>query len=179
MCSRLPSCGASVGADDGRELLELQARRFDKAKAAILRVVELDSTYRTAHTLLGATYLQQRDYDRAISSFRRVIALSGERRTPDIAFLAHAYATAGKRDSAMALLAELEQRRMAREPVSYAGLALVLQSLGDTDRAVAMLDTAVMRHDGMLSMHSPEAVFDPLRRDARGAKIRLRAEGPR
>lgn len=42
----------------------------------------------------------------------------------------------------MALLAELGQRRITGEPISYAGLALVLQSLGDTDRAVAMLDTA-------------------------------------
>jgi TolB-like protein/Tfp pilus assembly protein PilF len=158
-----------VNTQEGR--LEVQARRFGRAKAALARVLELDSTYRTAHTLLGAAHLQEGSYARAIASFQRALELSGRRRSLDLSFLAHAYATAGQRDSARALLAELEARRRAREPFSYAGLALVYESLGDRKRAIAMLDTAVMRYDPLLGMHASEAVFDPLRGDQRGARV--------
>ena len=158
-----------VNTQEGR--LEVQARRFDRATASLRRVLELDSTYRTAHTLLGASHLQEGDGASALASFRRAVELSGTRRSLDVSFLAHAHGTVGHRDSARVLLAELDARRRAGEPISFAGLALVHESLGDRERALAMLDTAVMRYDAVLGMHASEAVFDPLRRDPRGARI--------
>ena len=158
-----------VNTQEGR--LELQSRRFPQARAALRHVLELDSTYRTAHTLMGAAFLQEGDRARALTSFRRALELSGTRRSLDVSFLAHAYGTIGQPDSARALLAELDARRRAGEPISFAGLALVHESLGDRERALSMLDTAVSRYDAVLGMHATEAVFDPLRRDPRGARI--------
>ena len=91
--------------------------------------------------------------------------------------LAHAYLSAGRRDDAQRILAAFEGRRSANQSVSYAGLALVYDGMGQRERALALLDTAVMRFDQALAMHSREAIFDPLRRDRRGAAIFARAEG--
>lgn len=157
-----------VNVQEGRLLL--QARRYDRAAAALRHVLALDSTYLTAHTLLAATLLQQGEHDEAIASYRRALALDPGR-VPVLAFLANAYAAAGMRDSALAILATLEERRRGGKPVSYAGLAVVLQGLGQHERALAMLDTAVQRYDGMLGMQVQEPVFDPFRASERGRAI--------
>lgn len=165
-----------VNVQEGR--LMLQARRYERAAAALLHVLALDSTYLTAHALLGATLLQQGKHPEAIASLRRAVDADRFVRTPTLAFLANAYTTAGLRDSAQAILRTLEERRRRGEPVSYAGLALVLQGLGEHDRALAMLDTAVQRFDGMLGMQVQEPVFDPFRASERGRAILSTVVGP-
>ena len=49
--------------------------------------------------------------------------------------------------------------------------------VGDRARALAQLDTAVAKDDAVIQMHGREAIFDPLRGDARGAAILARAGG--
>ncbi len=163
-----------INANVGR--IELLARRYDRAEAALRHTLELDSTQRTARALLAAVYLQQGKPDRAIAEFQRSMT-NGNAGSTTALLLAHAYLSAGRRDDAQQILAGFERRRAANQFVSYAGLALVYDRMGQRQRALALLDTAVMRFDQALSMHSREAIFDPLRRDPRGAVIFARAEG--
>ena len=163
-----------INANVGR--IELLARRYDQAEAALRHTLELDSTQRTARALLAAVYLQQGKPDRAIAEFQRSMD-SGNSGSTTALLLAHAYLSAGRRGDAQRILAEFERRRAANKPVSYAGLALVYDRMGQRERALALLDTAVTRFDQAISMHSREAIFDPLRRDPRGAAILARAEG--
>ena len=155
--------------------VELQARNLDKAETALRKVLQLDSTYRTAHTLLGAVHLQRRQYDRAIDEFRKSMLFGGTRGSLNLGFLGHAYALAGQTDSARVILRELEVRRAGGENVMHASLALIYDALGDRARALAQLDTAVAKYDAVIQMHGREAIFDPLRRDARGAVLLARA----
>ena len=163
-----------INANVGR--VELLARRYDRAEAALRHTLELDSTQRTARALLAAVYLQQGKPDRAIAEFQRAM-VSGSNGSTTALLLAHAYLTAGRRDDAQRILVGFERRRAANQSVSYAGLALVYDGIGQRERALALLDTAVRRFDQALAMHSREAIFDPLRRDPRGAAIFARAEG--
>ena len=163
-----------INANVGR--MELLARRFDKAEKALLHTLELDSTQRTARELLAAVYLQQGKPDRAIAEFKRSME-NGNSGSTTALLLAHAYLSAGRREDAQRILAVFERRRAARQSVSFAALALVYDGMGQRERALALLDTAVLRFDQTLTMHAREAIFDPLRRDQRGAAILARAEG--
>ncbi len=165
-----------INANVGR--VELLARRYDRAEAALRYTLELDSTQRTARALLAAIYLEQGKPDRAVVEFQRSM-VNGSTSSTTALLLAHAYLSAGRRDDAQRILVGFERRRTAHQSVSYAGLALVYDGMGQRERALALLDTAVRRFDPALTMHSREAIFDPLRRDPRGAAIFARAEGRR
>ena len=165
-----------INANVGR--IELLARHYAAAAAALKHTIELDSTQRTAHSLLGAVYLQEGKPAAAIKELERSIAIGGWR-SPTICMLAHANIIAGRRADGEKLLGDVERRRAAGEVVSYAGLALVYDALGQRSRALALLDTSVARFDPVIKMHSRAAIYDPLRRDPRGAAILARAEGSR
>ena len=156
--------------------IELQARNYPKAKEALLHVLTLDSTYLTGHTLLGAVYLQEKNFDLAIAEFKKSMDYSNLRRSLTLGFLGNAYAMAGRPDSARMILRELERRQRAGEPILHGSLALLYDTLGDRERAIAQLDTAVDRYDAAIQMHGREVIFDALRKDPRGRKIFARAE---
>lgn len=161
-----------INANVGR--IELVARHYAAAAAALKHTIELDSTQQTAHSLLGAVYLQEGKPAAAIKELERSLAIGGWR-SGTICLLAHANIIAGRRAEGEKLLGDVERRRAAGEVVSYAGLALVYDALGQRSRALALLDTSVARFDPFINMHSREAIYDPLRRDPRGAAILARA----
>jgi hypothetical protein len=87
--------------------------------------------------------------------------------------LAHAYAVAGDRARAEAVLRELEDRKR-HEYVSRLGIAIAHLGLGDTTGAVAWLDSAVAGHDPRAIESIAEPIWGPLRTDARLARLRRR-----
>ena len=158
--------------------VELEARHYAAAEAALRHAIELDSAMQTAHALLTYVLLHEHKYDEAIAEQELSLRLTGGRPTTTLAALGYVYAVAGRRPQAEAILREIRQRA-AREPISYGGLALLLSGLGRHAEAIAALDTAVTRYDALLSMRSQEEVFDPLRKDPTGAALLARAEGVR
>ena len=165
-----------VNANVGR--LELLARHFDRAERALRHTLELDSTQRTALSLLAAVHLEQGKREAAIEEFRKSVT-SGSAASSTLLLLAHAYVTSGRPVDGRELLATVEKMRASGQPVSFAGLALVYDAMGKRNVALALLDTAVQRYDQFIAMHGREPVFDPLRKDPRGAAILARAEGGR
>ena len=162
-----------INANVGR--IELEARHFRKAEAALKHTLEMDSTQRTARSLLGATYLQEGRPAEAIAEFQRSLTF-GSKQTGTRLMLANAYAVTGARGQAKVILDEVRALRESGQPVSFGGLALVYDALGQRDQAIRMLDSAVLAFDPVIEMHSREAIFDPLRRDARGRAILARSE---
>ena len=83
-----------------------------------------------------------------------------------VADLSCAYAALGRRDSALALLAEL-RGRSAREYVPPSTIATVYASLGDRGNAFRWISRAVEEHDSWLVEDFFEPLLDPLRSDPR------------
>lgn len=164
----------TINANVGR--VEMLGRRYHEAEAALRHTLEIDSTFQTAHSLLGDVLLAQGRNEEAVSEYER--AVTEGRRPSSLAMLGHAYARSGRRAEAEAVLAELEKRKNT-EKISFGAFSLLLDALGHRDRAVAVLDTAVRQFDAMVRMHSQSADFDPLRRDPRTTSFFARVEGGR
>ena len=80
--------------------------------------------------------------------------------------LGYAYASAGWRAEAEAIIAELEALREKRY-VGAAGLAIVHGALGDMDAAFVELERAYQDRDTLLIHVENYGFFDPLRADPR------------
>ena len=163
-----------IGTEVGRALYAL--RRNDEAVAQLHQVLGADPAFAGAHVTLGRVYVEQGRMAEAIGEFQKAVELRG-RNALDVAYLAYAYAVAGKRSEAQRLLAELEGRSR-REPVPPTVLAMVHIGLGQDGRAFDLLDRAVAEHDGWFAEFIFYPTFDPLRSHPRYAAL-LQALGLR
>ena len=163
-----------IGTEVGRALYAL--RRNDEAVAQLHQVLRTDPAFAGARVTLGRVYLQQGRLAEAIAEFQKAVELR-DRNALDVAYLASAYAVAGKRSEAQRLLVELEGRSR-REHVPPTVLAIVHIGLGQDGRAFDLLERAVAEHDGWFAEFSFYPTFDPLRSHPRYAAL-LRALGLR
>ena len=111
----------------------------DSAIRANKEVIALDPDFPLAHLFLGLTYGDGlRRYDLAIPEFQKAVELSG-RGSYTVCTLGAAYARSGKRDEAIRLLKELEEKYAKRE-ANGTDIAIVRAALGDDDRAIDWLE---------------------------------------
>jgi Flp pilus assembly protein TadD len=78
------------------------------------KTIELDPNYLPAHLLLGWVYLKQGRNDLAFAELEKSVELS-HRHAQAVSGLGNAYAVTGKRNEALAILKELEERYARRE----------------------------------------------------------------
>ena len=99
----------------------------------------------------------------AIAAYREAIKLGDS--SPDTQiYLGAAYAKAGERGKAQAILKRLET---GKEYVSPEALAILHVALGQREQAFALLEHAYAAHDKQLIFLGVEPEFDPLRSDPR------------
>ncbi len=115
-----------------------EARQPDRAVAAALKALELDSNAPLTHMLLGRAYMRVGEPRKAIASLTTAARLS--RHGPVIeANLAYAYARIGSPDKARRMLDALT-RRSSAQYVSPVDIGLILTGLGETDAALTALE---------------------------------------
>ena len=115
-----------------------EARKPDRAVAAALKALELDSSAPLSHMLLGCGYMLLGELRKAIASLTTAARLS--RDGPIIkANLGYVYARAGAPDKARRILEEITHRPSAAY-VSPVDVALILIGLGETDAALTALE---------------------------------------
>ncbi|MEK6322717.1 MAG: protein kinase [Acidobacteriota bacterium] len=148
---------------------------LDSAMEHAKRLVELDPNFSLAHEPLGTVYIKQRRYTEALAAFQQDVA--SDRTSYSLSNLGHAYAVAGRRDEAMAVLKELEGKYHRREALGQY-LAAVYAGLDDKDQAFAWLEKDFQAHSGTLDFVTVKAGFDSLRSDPRYADL-LRRMGLR
>ena len=88
-------------------------------KAAIeqcQKIIELDPNHISGHDWLSWAYVKQGRYREAIPEREKVAELS-QRSGPQLSGLGYVYAMAGRRDEALEILKELEERYGKREAV--------------------------------------------------------------
>ncbi len=127
--------------------------------------MEIESNALDAHIFLGFVYVQQGKSEAAIAEFQTVVKLS-ERNPSLLALLGYAYATAGKRDEAQAILKELNFQSK-NQPVSPFETAMIYIGLGEHEKAFAWLEKAYNERAWQLGFLKVEPIFDPLRPDSR------------
>jgi eukaryotic-like serine/threonine-protein kinase len=159
----------SIGAELGRDLETV--RRFDDALRQLRTTLEFDPKFARAHVYLCLSYLSQRMPREATGECERAKALSGgyEGMGP----LAYAYAAAGDRPKAKAVLRELETRSR-REYVPPWDMAVAHLGLGDFDGTFAWLDSAYTARDPLVTLALSDPIWDPVRGDPRFARLRAR-----
>jgi tetratricopeptide (TPR) repeat protein len=109
-------------------------------------------------------------YPEAIAQYQKFISISGES-TSVQAYLGYAYAMAGKRNEALALLNKL---KTTSEYVAQAELAILYAGLGQKDEAFAALERAYATHDPEVQYLKVEPHYDSLRSDARFKALLVR-----
>ena len=107
------------------------ARRFDRAIGVLQRILEMEPHYPGAKFRLGCAYEQTGRLDEAITEFQNLVAEAKDRRRPQ-AWLAHAYALAGKARAAKDIARELA----SGHPALASSIALVYAGLGEVEPAI-------------------------------------------
>ena len=131
-----------------------QAGQPDRAVAAALKALEIDSNAPLPHMLLGRAYMLVGEPRKAIASLTMAVRLSGHGPVVE-ANLAYAYARAGFPDKARRVLGELTRQRSARY-VSPVDIGLILTGLGEIDGALTALEEGFRtRAARMLALGDP------------------------
>jgi tetratricopeptide (TPR) repeat protein len=162
------------------------ARQYDAALAQYQKTFDLVSAlppeYSSAlvdwtHSGLGQVYLQKGMFPEAIGEFNKAKDLT-EDLSPVWEELGYAYARWGRRDEAVKILNQLQERARRGEYILPLGIAWIYIGLGDKDQAFVWLDKAFEeRADGMREIKT-NPIYDPLRSDAKFTNLLQRMKLP-
>jgi serine/threonine-protein kinase len=141
------------------------ARRYQDAIAQARSALEIDSTFSRAHFWVGMAEEQLARPADAIREFETTISFGGPA-SIYLAALGHAYAVAGRRDKALAVLHDLQTRAKTRY-VSALDIATVYLGLGDTDATFEWLERAFHTRASALVYLAVDPRYDAVREDPR------------
>jgi TolB-like protein/DNA-binding winged helix-turn-helix (wHTH) protein/Flp pilus assembly protein TadD len=139
------------------------AHFYDESVQQSQKTIEMDPHFAVAHYQQGQALEQKHRHDEAIAEFRRAIELSGGNTTFE-SNLANAYAVSGRKEEAIKIVKDLENRQ-SQGSSTDASIALIYVGLGDNDRAMIWLSKAYQARFNPSILTRP--VFDPLRSDPR------------
>lgn len=133
------------------------ARQYERAIEQCQKTLELDPNFHMPHVGLGRAYLAKGMYEEAIAEFQK----SGDK-----TYLGFAYAEAGKRDEALAILQEMKER-WKRGDIRALPIARVYVGLGEEDLALEWLEKSLERREPRMVMLKVDPRFDKLRSNPR------------
>ena len=151
-------------------------RDYPGAQAQLEATLGLDPEFSTAHWGLALVYEQLGRFDDAFREFERAMAIAG-RGTNTLASLGHAYAVAGRRKQAEAVLAEILPRAQGGRTTSYQ-IAVVYAGLNDADAAFRWLDQAFEERSALLGYLRMDPRLEGLRKDPRYRALLTRMRFP-
>jgi serine/threonine-protein kinase len=140
-------------------------RQPDRALGPLRRTIEMDANFSVAQWYLGWAYEQLGARREAIVQFERTVRLT-QRKPSMLALLGHALAAANRRDEALAILRELNDRAKDQYVAAYP-VAAIHAALGEPDAAFSWLNKAYDERDSWLDYVALDPRLDGLRSDAR------------
>ncbi len=141
-----------------------QSRRYAEAVSVLEPAAREDSSYYVYDVFLGLVREQQGDHGEAVRLLERAVRLDAN--NDDLAQLAHAYGTAGRRADARRVIGRLlERSRHDFVPAGNIGMAYC--GLGDDPRALDWLERGYDDRSEFLVMLAVEPQFDPWRHHPR------------
>jgi tetratricopeptide (TPR) repeat protein len=141
------------------------SRRYPEAIEQFRKVLADNPSYQWALWQLGGVLLHTRQYDAAIQILRRLTDLSN-RSASSLGTLGQAYALAGRRTEAEALLSEL-QARSREQYVPPHVFVHIYVGLGQREQAFQWLERSYQERSNSLLWVGVSAELDPLRADPR------------
>ena len=146
--------------------------RNDEALAQIDTMLRLDPNYSHTYFVQSLIFLQQRDYEKALTAIQRDSELGGSYAQPESRKV---WVHAGQGDTAAAkrALAGLEERSK-REYVPPWAFAVAYTGLGDKTRAIGWLNRGIDERDMIMAENLFDPILDPLRGDPRFAEVERR-----
>ena len=152
------------------------ARRFDAALVEAQAGIELDPSFHIHYYAVGVALVGLGRYEEAVTPFERAVNLAPEDPMSQT-FLGWAYGVAGHRKEALALLGQVEKRRI-EEYVPCFFIALVNLGLGQHEEAISRLERAAEDRDSILPEINVWPGLDPLRADPRVQALLRRMNFP-
>jgi TolB-like protein/tetratricopeptide (TPR) repeat protein len=152
-------------------------RRWDQAIELTQKILDLDPNFEAGRFALARSYDAKSMHESAIVHAQEALKLS-RGNWYFMADLAHAYASAGKKEEATQALGQLEEigRHSYVDPCL---IAHVYVALGEVERAWGCLERAFEERSAWMAYLAIDPWFDPLRADARfeGILGRIRSIG--
>jgi len=152
----------------------LEGGQYDQGIEIVKKTFELDPNFIPAHEALFYGYTGKGMYVEALAEYKEEIKLSGGSPTDPDPYFAAAYARAGRREEAQAILKQLEPNQRA----GSFSMAVLYTSLGDREKAFVMLEKAYTARNPRLQDLKIEQGLDPLRDDPRFRDLLLRVGLP-
>ncbi len=156
---------ASVVLSDDLVQAYYLARRFDDAAVQAQKSFEMDPNHYGILVILAQLSEATGNHDAAIAYCRKGIDLVG-RTSVILSFLGHAYAELGRREDALKIISELNERAKT-EYISPYDVAIIYVGLRDKEHALEQLEKAYDDRAGWIINLNVEPVFDPIRSDPR------------
>lgn len=154
-----------------------EARRFGEAEQQLREVLELDPARDGPHMRLGMVLLAQGRYDEALAELREAMRLRDISPTA-FPLIAITLRRAGRAAQAQEVFGQVEQQ-LEQNRVSRVYSAVMFAEFGDEARAFSILnEMAESQHSGLVDL-AADALFDPLRSDARFRQLLDRIGLPR
>ncbi len=150
---------------------------YDGAVAALRRAVDNTSSQPRGHFQLGITLVAMGRLREGTSELETAAAASRGRTSRFKAYLGYAYAVAGRRADAEAILTEMDSRAQ-HEYVSVYGKAMILDALGEKEAALAALDRACEDHAMEFAQATQYPPFKTIAQDPRYEAIMQRVGLP-
>ena len=142
----------------------LEARQYDQGIEIIKKTFDLEPNFIPAHGALGMAYSGKGMYAEALAEYQEEERLVDDPDSAANPYLGAAYAMAGRRKEALAILEKLES---SQPDFGSVAMAVLYTSLGEREKAFAMLEKAYTARNTKLQDLEIEQGLDPLRADPR------------
>jgi DNA-binding winged helix-turn-helix (wHTH) protein/tetratricopeptide (TPR) repeat protein len=147
------------------------ARRDDEARIQVQKTLELDPNFWVANLALGRVHIQAGEYEKAVAVLTRARDSSGGN-SETISLIGYAWARAGDRPQALAVIDDLKSRFAGRY-LPPQSIAVIYHGLGDKDGAFKWLEKAYDERDVRLTFLKVDPKWDASRSEPRfGALMR-------
>ena len=138
---------------------------LNSAVSECRRLIDLDPTFWSGHQTLGIALTKLERNVEALAEAQKSIDLA-KRSNASLAFLGHVLGRTGKRNEAMGLIKELEEKH-AKQQADGRDIAVVYAGLSDKDQAFVWLENAFQYHSFFLSGLRLEPLLASLHSDPR------------
>jgi serine/threonine-protein kinase len=141
-------------------------RLFDEAVREFRRALHIDPTAPYPLWAIALTYMTMGQPEKAVAPLEKVMEITKRSQSHYAAILGGAYASAGQRPKALAILEDLT-RRSATEYIAPFHLAFLHIPLGNADEAVSCLERACEERNALAWWIRACPFYDPIREHPR------------